>query len=151
MEFTKWKIFLICIFYMFVQNALYIITVVYRWFFDILLMCYSILSEGMHNMKYKMNVVLENKEFGMVFYLVLCTLGCLITANSETTFFLYTRGTTNLKYRHYLITFTIIQFWNFLLDIKTENLYLETATIADWNSQNFRKEIVMMKTIGYYM
>ena len=54
-------------------------------------MCHSILSEGMHN-KYKMNEVLENNELGMVFYLVLCTLGCLITANSETTFFSLDKG-----------------------------------------------------------
>ena len=59
---------------------------------DTLLMCHSILSEGIHNMKYKMNEVLENNELGMVFYLVLCTLGCLITANSKTTFFSLDKG-----------------------------------------------------------
>ena len=39
-----------------------------------------------------MNEVLENNELGMVFYLVLRTLGCLITANSETTFFFFRQG-----------------------------------------------------------
>ena len=55
-------------------------------------MCHSISSEGIHNMKYKMNEVLGNNELGMVFSLVLCTLGCLITANSETTFFSLDKG-----------------------------------------------------------
>ena len=55
-------------------------------------MCHSILSEGIHNMKYKMNEVLENNELGMVSSLVLCTLGCLITGNSETTFFSLDKG-----------------------------------------------------------